>query len=291
MSLRKKTGSAPCIYCGKLVAVGDDRCWNCGGKRPALLGFSPLLRRLGPDMGFSPFVIVVCGLLYLFSLLLSALAGFEQAPGGSFLRILSPNTQVLFVFGATGSIPVFEYGRWWTVLSSAWLHGGLLHIVFNMLWIRMLAPAVGQLFGPGRLIIIYTTAAIAGGAATTLASGYFPELPGPLRGASLSIGASGAVFGLLGAIVRYGKRGGAAAAGQQAWTLAAVLFVFGFLMPGVDNWGHLGGFLGGYGAAWVLDPRRRERAAHVVAGLFCLVLSAASVLASIIDTVALALVG
>ncbi len=282
MALRKKTGSTPCIGCGQLVAVTDKTCFRCGRRLPSLYGFSPTLRKWGPDLGFVPLVIVACALLYVFSLAFSFLAGLEPARPAGFLQVLAPSTEVLFLLGATGSIPVFEYGRWWTVLSSAWLHGGLLHIVFNMLWIRMLAPGIAQVFGPGRLVIIYTLSAIAGGVATTVVSAHFPDLPGPLRGASLSIGASGAVFGLLGAVIQYGKKAGAHVAGQQAWALAAVLFVFGLLMPGVDNWGHLGGFVGGYGTAWVLDPRRPERGYHMVFAAGCLLLSLLSVIASVV---------
>ncbi len=270
------------MRCGNLVAVHDARCWNCGRWQPALWGYYPALRRLGLDLGFVPLVVTVCGLLYLVSLILSFALGFDRAGPGGFLQVLAPDVQVLFLFGATGSVPVFEYGRWWTVLSSAWLHGGLVHIVFNMLWVHILAPTVARAYGPGRLIIIYTVAAVMGGTATTLVSQFLPALPGPLQGATLSIGASGAVFGLLGAIVHFGRSAGVSAAGQQAWTLAAILFVFGLLMPGVDNWGHLGGFVGGYAAGRFLDPRRPERGYHLLLGLFLLGLSAVTVAASLL---------
>jgi rhomboid protease GluP len=287
MPLRQRTGSTPCIRCNELVAVTDRRCWRCGQSHPALFGFLPALRRWGRDLGFVPLVIGVCGLLYLVSLGISFATGREVAPTGGFLRVLAPNAEVLFLLGGTGALPVVGYGRWWTVLSAAWLHGSLLHIVFNMLWIRMLAPAVADAYGVGRLVVIYTVAAIAGGLATTLVAAYFPFAPGPLRGATLSIGASGAVFGLLAAMLHYGHRTGRRAVGQQAWTLAVVLFLFGLLMPGVDNWGHLGGFLGGYAMALALDPLRPERGWHLVAALFCLAASAASIAASVIHGIGL----
>lgn len=287
MPLRKTVGSTPCVRCNRLVAVTDDRCHECGQWQPALWGYLPAIRRWGADLGFVPLVITACGILYLATLALSFAAGREVGPPGGFLRVLAPNGGILFLFGATGSIPVLEYGRWWTVLSAAWLHGSLLHIVFNLLWIRMLAPAVGQAYGAGRLVIIYTVAAVAGGVATTLVSGFLPFMPGPLRGAALSIGASGAVFGLLGAVLHFGRRTGRSAVSQEAWTLAAVLFLFGILMPGIDNWGHLGGFAGGYLAAVVLDPLKPQSGGHLVLALVCLVLSAASVLASLVHGLAL----
>ena len=57
---------------------------------------------------------------------------------------------------------MFGYGRWWTVLSASWLHGGALHILFNMLWVRQLGPATAEIYGPGRMIIIYTIAGAVG---------------------------------------------------------------------------------------------------------------------------------
>ena len=55
----------------------------------------------------------------------------------------------MFLLGASGGIPVFGYGRWWTMLSASWLHGSLLHIIFNMMWVRDLGPVVADMFGPG----------------------------------------------------------------------------------------------------------------------------------------------
>src|SRR5213592_2285300 len=72
------------------------------------------------------------------------------------LSMLSPSIQSLFLFGASGAVPVFRFGRWWTVLSAAWLHGGVLHIAFNMMWVRDLAPPTARFYGPGRTVIIYT---------------------------------------------------------------------------------------------------------------------------------------
>ena len=60
------------------------------------------------------------------------------------------------MFGASGAYPVFGYGRWWTILSAGWLHGGALHILFNMMWVRQIGPAVADIYGAGRMVIIYT---------------------------------------------------------------------------------------------------------------------------------------
>ncbi len=267
-----------CPSCGHLVGVNDERCLNCGRWNPGLWGYAPLLRRLGNDLGFTNLVIGGCAVLYVLTLLAS---GGSIRMNGLF-NLLAPSTQALFLFGASGAVPVFGFERWWTILSAGWLHGGLLHILFNMMWVRQLGPAVGGLFGPSRLVIIYTVAGCVGFLLSSLAGVLLPGVP-ILGGAGFTIGASAPIFGLLGALVRYGHRTGSSLVGSQAWGYALTLFVFGLLMPGVDNWAHAGGFAGGYLAGLLLDPLTRERPGHLLAALICLALTLLSVLVSLVS--------
>src|SRR4051812_47184131 len=117
--LRQKWGSVVCPGCRNLVGVQDERCLNCGRWDPGLWGFAPLLNRFGRDLGFTPFVVWSCIVLYVASLLV----GRNGADFGGFLNFLSPTLPGLFLFGASGVVPVFQYGRWWTVLTAGWLHG------------------------------------------------------------------------------------------------------------------------------------------------------------------------
>ena len=274
MFKRQTAGSVVCPSCGSLVGIQDERCFRCGRWNPGLWGFAPLLRRLGNDLGFVPIVIGGCTLLYLVTLLLS---GPSALRAGGLFSILSPSTQVLFLFGASGGIPVFGLGRWWTIFSAGWLHGGLLHILFNVLWVRQLAPAVADMYGAGRMVLIYTIA----GACGFLLSSFAGTVPG-LHGADITIGASASIFGLLGALVHYGRRSISSAVTSQALTYAIVLFVFGVVMRGVDNYAHAGGFAGGYLASMWLNPLRPERQEHLLAALGCLVLVAISIIASVV---------
>src|SRR5947207_3488813 len=192
-------------------------------------GFAPLLRSLGNDLGFVQLVIWGCGALYVISLLLS---GKQIGVAGGMFNILSPSLPSMFLLGASGSAPVFGYGRWWTVLSAGWLHGSLLHIVFNMMWVRDLGPAVADVFGAGRMVIIYTIAGACGFLLSSVAGAYFPALP-LLRGAQFTLGASAAIFGLLGSLVYYGRRTGSHMVRGQAVRYAVILGVMGLIMPGV----------------------------------------------------------
>ncbi len=279
MFKRQRSGAVVCPSCGTLVGVNDAQCLTCGRRNPGMWGFAPLLRALGNDFGFVPMIVAACGGLYAMSLLLS----WPDVGGRGLFSLLSPNAQSLFVLGASGAVPVFQFDRWWSVLSAGWLHGGILHILFNMLWVRQLGPAVAELYGPARLIILYTVAGVVGFALSSLAGQYLWFLPLPqLRGAGLTVGASAPIFGLLGALVYYGRRTGSSVVHSQAMGYALTLGIFGFIMPGVDNYAHLGGFAGGYFGAQYLDPLRPERGDHMVAALACLAATLGAILWSLI---------
>jgi rhomboid protease GluP len=286
MPLRQRVGSVVCPSCRNLVGVNDERCFHCGRWNPGLWGFTPLLRRLGNDLGFVSFIIGGSTVLYLAMLLAS---GPSIQMGGLF-SFLAPDTRILFLFGASGAVPVFGYGRWWTVISAGWLHASLLHILFNMMWVRQLGPATADIYGAARMVIIYTIAGICGFLLSSVAYVALPRLPF-LSGAGFTVGASAAIFGLLGALVHYGRKSGSSFVRSQAVGYAVTLFIFGLLMPGVDNFAHAGGFAGGYLAALWLDPLRPERVEHLLLALGCLGLTVFSVLFSIIRGLALFHVG
>jgi rhomboid protease GluP len=282
MFRRQTTGSVVCSSCGSLVGVNDDQCYSCGRRNPGLWGFAPALRQFGNDLGFVTFVVYGASGLYVAMLLGTVLLGGDVFGGGNPLGILSPNTAMMLAFGASGSDPVFSLGMWWTVLSAGWLHAGILHIFFNMMWVRQLGPATAEIYGPGRMVIIYTIAGVTGFTLSTLGGAFLGWLPIPfLRGASLTLGASAPIFGLLGALVYYGRRGGSSIVGAEALRYAVVLFVFGLIMPGVDNYAHGGGFVGGYLAGLWFDPLKRERIDHLLWAGVCLAATALAILVSL----------
>jgi rhomboid protease GluP len=278
---RQRTGSVICTSCGVLVGVNDGTCYNCGRRNPGLWGYAPALRALGHDLGFVPFVIGTCAVLYVLTL---AMSGPNIGMGGIF-NLLAPSGEALFLFGASGAVPTFGFGRWWTVLSAGWLHGSALHILFNMYWVRILAPATADLYGPGRMVIIYTAGSIAGFALSSLAYMFLPHFAF-LTGGRFTVGASAPVFGLLGALVYYGRRG-SSAVGQQALQYALFLGIFGLILGMarggvIDNYAHLGGFGGGYLAAMLLNPLKKEQVDHIAIAVVCLALSLLSVVVSIV---------
>jgi len=237
---RKTSGAILCPSCGRLTNADAPVCLVCGRRNPGMWGFGGPLARLFRSWNFTNAVSAACIALYVVSLVLDPRGAL--APRGLF-DIFSPTGRALETLGMTGSVAWME-GRWWTLLTAIYLHGGVLHILFNVLWIRQLGPAVEELYGPARLVVIFTVS----GAAGFVVSNSI--------GVPFTIGASGAIFGLLGAIVAFGrKRGGVF--GQmvlrQYGQWALVLFVFGFFMPGVNNWAHAGGFVGGFASGLVLS--------------------------------------
>ena len=283
MFKRQTTGSVVCASCRSLVGVNDDTCYNCGRRNPGLWGFGPMLRTFGNDLGFVTLVVYGCSAIYIISLALTVALGGNIMGSGNPLTMLSPHPNVQYLLGASGAGPVFAGGRWWTVLSASWLHGGVLHILFNMLWVRQLGPATADIYGPGRMVIIYTIAGAAGFALSSLGGFFMGWMPIPfLRGAYMTVGASASIFGLLGALAYYGRRGGSSIIRSEAMGYAITLGIMGFILPNVDNYAHGGGFLGGYLAGMWLDPLKPERMDHLVGAALCLVLTALAIAASVV---------
>ena len=252
MIKRKTSGSIVCPNCGRLVSANSPKCIHCGRKNPGLWGFGPELKKiLGGVSGVIPIITAACIVLYVLSLLIDPLALFR--PRGIF-DLLGPSMKALDNLGMTGVYAISK-GRWWTVITAIYLHGSLLHIVFNMLWIRQLGFMVEDLFGSSRTFVIFTI------------SGVIGFIVSNALGIMLTIGASGSIFGLLGALVYYGrKRGGefGMAVYRQVGTWAIVMFLIGFMMPAVNNFAHAGGFIGGYLSAMYLGfhERQIENARH-----------------------------
>jgi len=198
------------------------------------------------------------------------------------MSIFAPSSRALLLFGASGAFPVFGLGAWWTVLSASWLHGNLLHILFNMMWVRDLGPATADVIGPARTVVVYVVAGVSGFLLSSFAGRYIGPLPLLGGGAGVTIGASASIFGLLGALVHYGRTSGSSFIHGQAMRYAIILFIFGVIMPGVDNYAHLGGFVGGYATSAFFNPLTRERGDHMLMAVLCLAATLLAIVASVL---------
>lgn len=168
------------------------------------------------------------------------------------LLFLTPSPLALEFLGATGKAIILKYGTWWSIITANWLHGGLLHILFNMLALRTLIPLVIKEFGVARMFSLYTLTGMAG------------FLLSYVGNVNLTIGASSGICGLIGALLYFGKsRGGQWGRSVYKETIGWVisLVLFGFIFSGIiNNWSHAGGLLSGIVLGWIFgyNEKRRE---------------------------------
>ena len=148
-------------------------------------------------------------------------------------------------------------GEYWRLLSAMFLHSGLIHLGFNVIGLFIFGQQIERLYGYSRFFAIYFLAGLAG----SITSYAFNISSSPN---SIGIGASGAVFGILGALVAFflSHRNMLGEMGRQTLTglvvLAAINLVVGFVMPGIDNFAHMGGFVCGFLLGMVYSPNYRQ---------------------------------
>jgi len=173
----------------------------------------------------------------------------------------TPSLDVLNFLGASGRLPIVKYEAWWSLITANWLHGGLLHILFNMMALKTVAPLVIKEFGISRMFSIYTMAGV---------SGFLLSYVG---GVYLTIGASSGLCGLIGAALYFGKsRGGqwGRLVYKQTSGWVVTLILIGFLMPNINNWSHAGGVFAGIFLGWALgySEKREENYFDILLAVF-----------------------
>lgn len=169
---------------------------------------------------------------------------------------MDPSGQALYAFGAKEGFAILRGLQWWRLITAGFLHGGLLHIAMNSWVLWDLGPRINEVFGTYRYIVIYIVSTITG----YLASLYWTP-------AVLSIGASAGISGLIGAMVGLGTREkhsliGAERGRYLQWML--IIVVMGFMVSGIDNAAHIGGFVGGFVVAYVAGSRGHARGDDMV---------------------------
>jgi rhomboid protease GluP len=171
---------------------------------------------------------------YLFLAVIIAVFILMEFSGGS------ENPMVLILFGAKFN-PLIVAGEWWRLITPMFLHIGFMHILFNGIALHSLGTLTEQLYGSARFFMIYMVAGISG----VMASFVFSP--------NISAGASGAIFGLFGALLYFGTQNKELffrTLGSGIFVVLGINLSIGFLYPStIDNYAHLGGLLGGFLAA------------------------------------------
>ncbi|MEJ2691022.1 MAG: rhomboid family intramembrane serine protease [Deltaproteobacteria bacterium] len=265
--IAKPKNSMLCPHCHRLISKDEKRCPYCGTSAPASWWKNISFLGIVQDpRQFVKLIITVNVVMYVLSLLLDP-RGMMAAQSFGLFSFLSPSNRSLVLLGATGTIPVLQLHRYWSLLAANYLHGSLLHILFNMVALWQLGPLAVREFGGWRMFVIYTLGGVFGFVASVFA------------GVPLTIGASAAICSLIGAMLYFGKsRGGTYghAIYSQLLGWAITIFAFGFLVPDINNWGHGGGMAAGALLAYLFSyqEKKRERKGIRILGVCCMVVTA-----------------
>jgi membrane associated rhomboid family serine protease len=176
------------------------------------------------------------------------------------LVFLAEMAQGVGVSGVSGSSivsdgglfgPAVADGEWYRMVSAAFLHASLIHVGFNAYLLWLLGSSLERYAGPGRFLAIYFIAVLWGSAGALL---FAPD--------SITVGASGGVFGLMAAVYLLERQRGVALLGGSVGGLLLLNLVITFVLPGISIGGHLGGIVGGALAGFVLSGFGRGHMAY-----------------------------
>ena len=254
-----------CPHCRAFVSVDDKKCPYCDSP----LGARAIERRI-PTTGasFIPaanFTTVVILLLNAGLYVATALYSMKITGGEA---VMDVHPQVLALFGAKAPELMRAYGQWWRLITAGFLHGGIIHILMNSWVIFDLGATVEEVYGTSRYLVLYFVSTIGGFYASTWWS------------PSLSVGASAALFGLIGAMIAVGVRGKSplASAMRAHYTQWAIWGLAMGMLPGLrtDNAAHIGGLVSGFALAFIagtppMIERRTEKVWKILAALCVLI--------------------
>jgi rhomboid protease GluP len=246
-----------CPSCGTLVGATATRCHQCGASMNfSLAAASRSLGRLMPTTSPATYAILTLScLIFGASLLATISQNGAFAMQGGILNFGAINGGVLQRLGA--SLPLgYNIEQPWRFVTAIFLHGSILHILFNM-WVLMdIGPQIEEMYGSARYLFIYVVTGI-GGYSLSSFFGHF------------SVGGSGALLGLIGVLlaITMGRR----SAGMQMLRSQVIrwliyIAVWGLLFPGIDNMAHIGGFVSGFALGKLMadrppaSPEERKRA-------------------------------
>ncbi|MGA8221461.1 MAG: rhomboid family intramembrane serine protease [Candidatus Acidiferrales bacterium] len=239
-----------CPACGTLVGASATRCHQCGASLTfSMAAASKSLERLLPTASPATYgILALSCLFYGVSLVATMRAtGLQPPPSGGLFALLGIggiNGDVLQRLGASLPLP-YDLAQPWRFVMAVFLHGSLMHIIFNM-WVLMdIGPQIEELYGSARFLFIYVLTGIGGYVLSSL-RGHF------------SVGGSGALLGLIGVMlaITSGRRS-ASMQMMRSQIIRWLIYiaVWGFLFPGIDNFAHFGGFIAGFGLGKIMVDR------------------------------------
>jgi rhomboid protease GluP len=240
-----------CPACGTLVGISATRCHQCGTNlKFSIAAMSKGLSELfGGRAPVTTSLLIVNILMFAVSWMATAAAG----AGGGLSILWGMGGVPLYRLGESFPYSIFILHEWFRLVTAMFLHGGLIHIGFNMMVLMDIGPVVEEVYGSARFLFLY------------LATGVVGFLFSAFSGHN-SIGASAPILGLIGLMIAITtKRGGAHMQQLRSRLISWVvtIFLFGFFMSGIDNWAHFGGLAAGFGLGKLFADREPVNASEV----------------------------
>ena len=225
-----------CPSCGALVGINAARCHQCGTNlRFGLAAWSKGLSELFG--GHAPVTTAIV-ILNVVAFAVELMGTFHAGGGGGLSILWGMDGETLYRLGASYGQSIFVGHQWYRLVTAMFLHGGLIHIAFNMMVLMDLGPIVEEVYGSARYLFAYVLMGVVGF--------FFSAITG-----HFSIGASGAILGLVGILIALTtKRGGMMMREMRSRLISWVvtIFLIGFLFSSLrtDNAAHLGGLVAGF---------------------------------------------
>lgn len=232
-------GTPICPDCARVAAVGM-KCPDCaGGPRPVSVATRARGLDLGMRTGGAPLTV---GLIALCVAI--AIVTLAQGAGMS-----GANSGIAVDLGLYG--PFVADGQWYRIITSAFVHAGVIHLLFNMIVLWWLGGALERYAGTLRFGAIYLSSIVWGAAGALLLA---PD--------ALTVGASGGIYGLMAALLVLERQQGIALLGSSVGIFLLLNLAITFVIPGISIGGHLGGLVGGFLAALALSAFGRGHMAY-----------------------------
>jgi len=239
-----------CPHCRAFITVHDKICPYCQEK----VGARAIDRRDdSPIGGFIPQNRFVTVLILLINFGFFIATVFASMKAGNPDPVMNIDQQTLIGFGAKlPAIYILRFNLYWRLVTAGFLHGGLIHILMNSWVLWDVGPVVDEMYGSARMLVFYFVGSVTGFALSSLLS------PG------ISIGASAAICGLIGAMIALGLRhhnpiGDAMRGSYIRWVV--LILIMGFFIRDIDNFAHIGGLIGGFCTAYIAGEPGRINAA------------------------------
>jgi len=246
-----KVTTRMCSSCRALVTVGEKTCSFCGarlGHRPS--GIGKLLQNVLPHYAPVSYSLLTANFIFF---LLIFYVDRDQSSQDAMRLLMGGNSAALTAWGADAAWLV-GHGQWWRLFSAIFIHSGIIHLAFNSYALIFIGPLLEEYLGKERFLVLYLATGVFG---FILSNWYYPPM-------LTTVGASGAIFGMIGVAVTLSKRWSAwgTALHQQLIHWAIYGLIYGLLL-GANNAAHVGGFVSGIGLAFALgNPNRSKESGH-----------------------------